>query len=250
MPRKTNPAKGGSHPKSGRKEVATLSEPRLRVLRAVADLGPQVRLDTLVKHLDGHPNTTRHHLTALSELGYVHELTCSSCGVGRPAKCFTITKAGRIAEASSHVARTRISALELMAAVLAEQSAAKDLAYEAGHKWGTQAEQVTEENVEAMLTDVGFAPYHDDDGSFQLLACPLLDAAQKYPELICRVHAGYLAGRVDAATRLEPFAGEGYCRLLVGKRAADADAEGAPSITQVSDKRGPVCPSCAEHHTA
>ncbi|RAV07559.1 transcriptional regulator, partial [Mycolicibacterium sp. GF69] len=73
------------------------------------------------------------------------------------------------------------------------------------------------------LTRLGFAP--DDDGAERGVAlrrCPLLDAAQRYPSVVCQVHLGIVEGllqSMDAPTGpgldLIPFAEPGACRLFL-----------------------------------
>ena len=55
----------------------------------------------------------------------------------------------------------------------------------------------------------------------RLRRCPLLDVARQYPEIICQVHQGLIAGALtelggdDTGVDLLPFAEPDACRLVL-----------------------------------
>ena len=73
------------------------TDPRARVLRAVADLGGRASVADLAATLGGHPNTTRHHLRSLLDEGLVRaEPSAPSGGRGRPTARYAVSPAGRL----------------------------------------------------------------------------------------------------------------------------------------------------------
>jgi predicted ArsR family transcriptional regulator len=81
--------------------------------------------------------------------------------------------------------------------------------------------------VVSLLDDIGFAPRADARSSVvRLTRCPLLEAAHKYPDIVCGVHLGLARGALEeyradpGGTELLPFAEPGACllRLMRGAR--------------------------------
>ena len=73
-----------------------------------------------------------------------------------------------------------------------------------------------------LLDELGFAPEQEDGGArVALTRCPLLEAAHRFPEVVCAVHLGIVRGALDeygadaTGTDLVPFAEPGACRLVV-----------------------------------
>jgi hypothetical protein len=73
---------------------------------------------------------------------------------------------------------------------------------------------------------LGFAPDSDAAArSVALRQCPLLDAARRYPDIVCGVHLGMVQGALEVLgadarpARLEPFAEPGACRLVLARDA-------------------------------
>ncbi|MFP5345969.1 MAG: hypothetical protein ACLGIA_02925, partial [Actinomycetes bacterium] len=130
----------------------------------------------------------------------------------------------------------------------------------AGEDWGrelaaTDAEQATTEPAAAgqaapsdrsprhravdLLAELGFDPVADEAATTAALRrCPLLDAARRYPEVVCRVHEGIVRGALEELggdpepVRLLAFSEPGACRLHladVHREASTIDrAEAAP----------------------
>ncbi|MGH3560252.1 MAG: hypothetical protein ACRDTN_00160 [Mycobacterium sp.] len=75
------------------------------------------------------------------------------------------------------------------------------------------------------MEEIGFAPSSEPAGKpIALRRCPLLDAARRYPDVVCRVHLGIVRGALEAFGGepadgdLIPFAEPGSCRLELGPR--------------------------------
>lgn len=201
-----------------------LSGQRLRVLEYLRAHSP-VQITATAATLDLHPNTIREHLDALVGLGLAVRTTARSHGRGRPATLY------RAAAADPAVAvRDYASLATVLAGHLARTSAHPERdARAAGRDWGRElADEVDQcgadprEAVLAALTRLGFAP--DDEGSdgVALRCCPLLDAARRYPVIVCQVHLGIVEGMFEcmgmrdrAGLGLNPFAEPGACRLFL-----------------------------------
>jgi predicted ArsR family transcriptional regulator len=208
-----------------------LSGQRLRVLEYVRAHSP-VRVADAATDLDLHPNTVREHLDAVVDLGLVERSTAEALGRGRPATVY------RASAADPAVAvRDYAGLATALAGHLARTSAHPERdARAAGIEWGReligehgQAGGDPRQSVLEGLTRLGFAPDHEDRpghhggiGGIALRRCPLLDAARRYPTVVCQVHLGIVEGMLERlgapsarGLGLVPFAEPGACRLLL-----------------------------------
>jgi predicted ArsR family transcriptional regulator len=71
-----------------------------------------------------------------------------------------------------------------------------------------------------MLDDLGYAPAPDRaDCDVVLHRCPLLQAADRFPEVVCGVHLGMVQSALEAnaasseGSGLRPFSAPGKCSL-------------------------------------
>ena len=78
---------------------------------------------------------------------------------------------------------------------------------------------------------MGFDPRPDDaHTTLRLTRCPLLEAAEKHPDVICAVHLGIARGAMaeygadDSAVDLLPVAEPGACLLHLAHGPADQPA--------------------------
>lgn len=202
-------------------EVA-LSGQRMRVLAHVRAHGP-IRIADAATQLGVHPNTVREHADALVGLGLIDRTTEAAAGRGRPAALYRPSHAGPAAGEYAALATA-------LAGHLARTSAnpEKD-AREAGAEWGRElidGAPHTDADVRPTILDslarLGFDPH--DDGTQRGIAlrrCPLLDAAKRYPAVVCQVHLGIVEGMLrhletpTAGTELVAFAEPGACRLFL-----------------------------------
>ena len=202
-----------------------LSGQRLRVLGYVRGHAP-VRTVDAATALGLHRNTVREHLDALVGLGLVERATEPAAGRGRPAALYRPSAAD-----PAVAARDYAGLATALAGHLARTSADPERdARAAGVEWGRElAEEISRSDghkrqaVLDALTRLGFAP--DDEGAERGVAlrrCPLLDAARRYPSVVCQVHLGIVEGlleSIEAPTGpgldLIPFAEPGACRLFL-----------------------------------
>lgn len=218
----------GPEPTPVLRAPVALSGQRLRVLEYVRAHSP-VRVVDAATALDLHPNTVREHLDAITELGLVERSTATAVGRGRPATLY------RVSAADPAVAvRDYAGLATALAGHLARTSAHPERdARAAGTDWGrelidecSQAGDDPRQSVLKMLARLGFAPEEEDaPGTHRGIAlrrCPLLDAARRYPTVVCQVHLGIVEGMLEQlgvpsgrGLDLIPFAEPGACRLFL-----------------------------------
>lgn len=220
-----------------RKVVSTrpepaLSRPRAVVLEQLRALPSPVTLSALAEQTGLHVNTLREHLEGLAADGLVKRQRATPVGRGRPAWLY---EAAEPAEGSEYAGL----ATTLAAAISRTSQRPREDAIAAGRDWGVElardhgrpastGQPAARRQVVAMLTDLGFAPEADERATTALLTrCPLLEAAHRYPEVVCAVHLGIVRGALqvyggDAGrTDLHPFSDPRGCRLdLLTRRPA------------------------------
>jgi predicted ArsR family transcriptional regulator len=201
-----------------------LSRQRLCVLDYVRTHAP-ARIATVAAGLDLHPNTVREHLEALTEHGLVERVTETPTRRGRPAALYRPSAADPAIPAQDYAGL----ATALAGHIARTSSQPERDARAAGASWGHELcddAVATDDPRTAVLTvlaRLGFGPDTDDpDGSIALRTCPLLEAARRYPAIVCQVHLGIIDGvleRFGAVTDTEPeliaFAEPGACRLFL-----------------------------------
>ncbi|HYN30102.1 MAG TPA: helix-turn-helix domain-containing protein [Dermatophilaceae bacterium] len=207
-----------------------LSRARAAVLEVLESGAGPASLAQLAAASGQHPNTLREHLDGLLAAGLVRRETAVATGRGRPAWLYApATAAGR---ATAEYAGLTAA----LAAVLSRTSPtpAED-AVDAGTGWGHElaraagrpesaGEVGARRQVVAVLGTMGFAPEVDLDSdpghtTVHLTRCPLLDAARRFPDVVCGVHLGVARGALEeygadpGGTALLPFAEPGACLL-------------------------------------
>ena len=91
------------------------------------------------------------------------------------------------------------------------------------------AQSLSPRDSAAALNNAAFTPGSKDAqaGSVRLTRCPLLEAAHRYPDVVCGVHLGLAQGALEAygadldGAALLPFAEPGACllHLTAGRRS-------------------------------
>ncbi|OBG27298.1 transcriptional regulator [Mycobacterium alsense] len=223
---KKEPLVLGPEPTPVLQAPVALSGQRLRVLEYVRAHSPVRVADTAVA-LDLHPNTVREHLDAIVGFGLVERASATAVGRGRPAVLY------RASAADPTVAvRDYAGLATALAGHLARSSAQPERdARAAGVEWGrelidesSEAGDDARQSILKALDRLGFAPDVDSDDprGIALRRCPLLDAARRYPTVVCQVHLGIVEGMLErlgvqrqAGLDLIPFAEPGACRLFL-----------------------------------
>lgn len=215
-----------------------LSPTRLKILELVEIQPVPTTLAAIVRNCGLHENTVRAHLEELTRDGYLQKTKAESEGRGRPAWLFSAVTP---TETSPYA-----SLASALAEVLHETSENPTLdAVLAGAKWGKQlnyglptsdqsttSEQEVKERVLGVLDDIGFEPSSDaKTEEITLNRCPLIEAANKHPDIICNVHLGVIEGVAESlgftsdGSVLLPFSAPGQCslNLVITKPKNDAE---------------------------
>jgi predicted ArsR family transcriptional regulator len=201
-----------------------MSRPRSTLLETLAGQPEPTTLAALVVATGRHANTVREHLDALEEAGLVQRQRSEPNGRGRPAWLYQATEtpdrseyAGLAATLAAIIHRTSDSARE--DGIAAGRDWGRDLARAKGRPHGP-GQPAARQQVVGLLADIGFAPVPDDRLSVvRLTRCPLLEAARRYPDVVCGVHLGIVRGALEEygadaeRTELLPFSEPGACRL-------------------------------------
>ncbi len=146
-----------------------------------------------------HVNTVRAHLQVLEEAGLVVSSRERPERPGRPRHLFAA-----IPDTAEH-ANALLSAM--LASALAPLPNGADLAVTAGRNWGhvlverlepgqRPDEETCIAHVAALLRSRGFAPETTTRGII-LRRCPFRDLADRYPDVVCSLHAGLIDGALD-----------------------------------------------------
>ncbi len=210
-----------------------MSRARAAVLDAIEGGEGASSLAELSEATGLHANTLRDHLAALVSAGLVSRERATPEGRGRPASLYrpTARERGPVAEyaglASTLAASIhRTSADPVTEAVAAGTEWGRDLARSAGPPT-EQGDVAARRQVVSVLDAMGFDPQVDpaDDPehtTVRLTRCPLLDAARRYPDVVCGVHLGIAKGALreydadDSEVSLLPFAQPDACLLHLG----------------------------------
>lgn len=206
-----------------------MSDRRAAVLDALRAAGEEITINEIAGWMSLHPNTVREHLDGLVEAGLATRASAPARGRGRPAWRYRAAApeerdvrirdyVGLAGALTRHIARSSASP-----AVDAEQAGADWGADLARGRHGGTAADVRQETV-AVLEELGFAPETDGrPGDLRLRQCPLLEIAERYPEVVCAVHLGIVKGLATSlggdpgGVELRPFAQPGACLLTLDR---------------------------------
>jgi predicted ArsR family transcriptional regulator len=143
-------------------------------------------------------------------------------GAGRPAKLYSRSErevAVSVPPRDYHLAARLLADA---AASDADGATRRALTTAAEHLGRELADEAGESEIEPLLRERGYEPFHDDDGVVRLRNCPFHAVAQRHPEIVCEMNLALLRGLVDGlddpglSAMLEP--GPGRC--CVALRAA------------------------------
>jgi len=219
--------------------VTHLSVARAKILKFLNDHDESCTVTSLSTLTHQHPNTIREHLEGLVDDGLAMKFRTPTQLRGRPAWLYQRASgsdsdpqtqeyaglasalAGQIAQSSAHPRADAIEAGRRWGGELVKKSPAI-----AGATTESEGEPSTSAiNLEllALLSELGFAPSADPHlNVIRLRRCPLLEAAHRYPEVICAVHLGIIRGALHelgadadqvAGVDLHAFSEPGACRL-------------------------------------
>jgi len=203
------------------------------VLELLQQLDSAVSAEDVALRFGQHVNTVRMHLEFLAQSGLALRERAAATGRGRPSWHYRanldrpepdprVREYGALSGAlAAHIVRTSRQPV--------------DDAYAAGLEWGRQEARErhlrdtsgidARRTVVSILDALGFAPAANErHTTVHLTHCPLLDVARQYPEVVCQVHRGLVAGLLQtlggnpADVDLRPFSDPGSCRLRLDAR--------------------------------
>lgn len=216
-------AASGPRPATSRPEPGPTGR---RLLQRIADRGGhQVSLADVHHPDDGHPNTTRRVLGALTRDGLLTVESVRRTGPGRPANAWSITPAGRSVLDGTDEATTVVG---VIASYLVE-SVGPEAAHALGLRWSEAHGGLLDgaadgvDGLVEVLDALGFAPLrrNTEEGETVLLrSCPLLGPAVAHPEVVCQMHRGMVDGMVQRlgarqGVDLLPFADPQGCTVEI-----------------------------------
>lgn len=217
-------------------QAAALTRPRARVLELLQQLDFPVSAEDVARRFGQHVNTVRLHLDYLAQSGLALRERAPGTGRGRPTWHYRANPDRP--EPDLRVREYSALAGALAAHIVRTSPLPTEDAHAAGMEWGRQEARERDLHdtssadarraVVSILDELGFAPAANQRRTtVHLTNCPLLDVAAHYPEVICQVHRGLIAGLLEALGKdpkgadLRPFSDPGSCRLhLDAARAA------------------------------
>ena len=220
----------GPTPVRGPDPQGRISGQRAVVLELLQQQKMPVTIATVAERLGVHQNTAREHLEALVKRGLAVRTQQTSRGRGRPAWVYAAAVdnvepdqrlrdyAGLATALAAHLTRT--SNDPVTEAVQAGRVWGRELVAETSVAASPATATKARRRVVELLRDLGFDPVADQSArTIMLRRCPLLDAAKRYPQVVCQVHLGIVRGAMDVLggnperTAITPFAEPGACRL-------------------------------------
>ncbi len=209
-----------------------LGPTRAEVLHHLRTAGGPVPVSEVSAAVGLHPNTTRFHLDALTELGLVVRQAEQRHRPGRPKVMYRAAD-GHRANGYQDLAAAMV---KHFAAGLEERGAR---AITAGEAWGAELrgnaapQEDSLARVVTTMQGLGYEPelVGGDEPVLELSRCPYLDLADDDPEVVCKLHLGLIKGLLGpdqpwAVSAIVPFAAPSKClvRLAPSRPAARADA--------------------------
>jgi predicted ArsR family transcriptional regulator len=205
-----------------------LAEPsRRRLLDALYSTAAPLAVGELADDLELHPNTIRAHLDVLVDAELVVVTRETDGRPGRPRLLFAALPA-EAEEEHALLAAALASSLEPLAD-------GPELAAVAGRSWGRvlverlePGEPPTAANtlahVATLLRRRGFAPGEPTEREIVMHHCPFRALAERYPRVVCGLHAGILEGALEELDapleieRLEPWTTSTTCTASLQPR--------------------------------
>jgi predicted ArsR family transcriptional regulator len=173
----------------------------------------------------------REHLEALVRSGHVTRSAAEPDGRGRPAWLYEVT--GAPEDGGQHAEYAGLAAA-LAETLQRTSDRPVELAVEAGERWGHElaarrgaqpqpTAALARRRVGELGDDLGFGTESGSRATrVTLTRCPLLEAAHRFPDVVCTVHRGMVQAALEAngagatSPELVPFSAPGECQLRLG----------------------------------
>lgn len=205
-----------------------LSPTRESILRVIDRAETPQTLADIADRLDLHENTVRMHLAALHRDGFVHRSRAKGAERGRPAWQWQRQRR----ESSPYVALVAALVEQLRSDSPNPTASARQAGRAWGHALATHHEHSPDTSettpsahardardvVTEILRAEGFAP-HPEGNATMLRQCPLIEAANANPDIVCAVHLGMVQGVLEhqghphSEVSLTPMTAPGTCTL-------------------------------------
>lgn len=220
VPRQSDPEHSGPRGIDRRAALAALPD-MAKELVAQLEATDAMSVDQLADALQVHANTVRSHLETLLSSGLVRRRPRRSGGRGRPQWLYSAVRASKDGQLlvkllADHITQNHDDAFAKGREIARNQSMIDEVVFS-----GDAAPEVS--LVEGM-SELGFSPEivaaTAEQTEVHLRTCPVLDLVQSNRDVICGLHAG-LVDRAwedlggDGAAEVEPFAGPGFCRVVI-----------------------------------
>jgi predicted ArsR family transcriptional regulator len=201
-----------------------LTRGRAAVLAALRGQPDPVGVEALAVVLGRHPNTLREQLSWLVQRGLVVRVAQPALGRGRPAWLYS-------ARGTRPADDDYVELAAALAWTLEPSEAGREQALEAGRHWGEQlvdargpapvpSPEVGRRWTVELMADLGYEPEADETDDLVVLhRCPLLQAAHRFPDVVCTLHLGLVQAALErngadpARADLRPFAAPHECHL-------------------------------------
>lgn len=213
--------------------VRNLSAARAKILEILREQSTQRTVQELSGLTNQHENTIREHLDALVAGDLVLRTRPAGNGLGRPAWVYTADTSSEDRGAKNEYVGLAVALAGLISRT--SKNPRQDATY-AGRSWGLTLMRATPKfkvapsnvaknraKVVALLAELGFSPEADARfAKVNLTRCPLLEAANQFPDVVCAVHLGIVQGALKglgarteeiATITLSPFSHPGACQL-------------------------------------
>lgn len=228
-----SPVPLGPAPAAGPERRHSLTEVQASVLDVLRRGQRPTRVAAVARALGLHANTAREHLDALVAAGFVTRSREHANGRGRPAWLYQA-----VDDPEPDVRLRDYTGLAIALAGHLDQAGTNPAAVslDIGRRWGRELAEhevaqhpsssiSPRDRVLDLLAGLGFAPTAAGSAApIELHRCPLLDAARRYPAVVCQVHLGIVRGALDVFgdtgtdAALTPFARPGSCTLELHPR--------------------------------
>lgn len=198
------------------------------MLAALIDQPDPVGIEALAQATARHPNTVREQLNWLVAHGHVTRIRQPRDGRGRPAWLYqahgsrpgdneyvelAAALAWRLQDASLDARAEALAAGQHWGAGLVDRKGALAAPTpEGGRRWTVE-----------LMDELGYDPDPDDGARTVVLRkCPLLQAAHRFPDVVCAVHLGMVQAALERngapadEAVLTPFSAPGECLLRLG----------------------------------
>ncbi|MDR1711533.1 MAG: helix-turn-helix domain-containing protein [Propionibacteriaceae bacterium] len=205
---------------------------RTHIIQILRDTREPLTVDQIAERVGIHVNTARFHLESLVDAGLATREAQSRATPGRPKVGYLGTLPNQTHERAQGY---RLLAEILTTAIAQSGAESGEWMYRVGAEWGRYLttrlapfEEIDESEIAGRLVDkldaLWFAPelQADDPTRLVLHNCPFMQAARRFPGIVCQLHAGMINGSLEEMrsgqrlTKICPQVADHYCEGHLG----------------------------------